>query len=77
MAVHLQVARPEELHAIAGLQIGVTEAGVRKANRKDLTVITLDEGASVGAVFTQNRFVPPQCNCANNIWRRAWAFVRW
>ena len=56
MAVHLQVARPEELHAIAGLQIGVTEAGVRKANRKDLTVITLDEGASVGAVFTQNRF---------------------
>jgi glutamate N-acetyltransferase/amino-acid N-acetyltransferase len=34
----------------------VTEAGVRKANRKDLTVMTLDEGTSVGAVFTQNRF---------------------
>ena len=56
MAVHLTVARPEDLHAVAGLQIGVTEAGVRKANRKDLTVITLDEGASVGAVFTPNRF---------------------
>ncbi|MFM7801862.1 MAG: bifunctional ornithine acetyltransferase/N-acetylglutamate synthase, partial [Limnohabitans sp.] len=56
MAVHLTVARSEDLHAVAGLQIGVTEAGVRKANRKDLTVITLDEGASVGAVFTQNRF---------------------
>jgi glutamate N-acetyltransferase/amino-acid N-acetyltransferase len=56
MAVHLSVARPEELHAIAGLHIGVTEAGVRKANRKDLTVMTLDEGTSVGAVFTQNRF---------------------
>lgn len=56
MAVHLTVARPEDLHAVAGLQIGVTEAGVRKANRKDLTVITLDEGACVGAVFTQNRF---------------------
>jgi len=56
MAVHLTVAHPEDLHAVAGLQIGVTEAGVRKANRKDLTVITLDEGASVGAVFTQNRF---------------------
>ena len=56
MAVHLNVARPEELHAIAGLQIGVTEAGVRKPNRKDLTVITVDAGASVGAVFTQNRF---------------------
>lgn len=56
MAVHLNVARPEELHAIAGLQIGVAEAGVRKPNRKDLTVITVDAGASVGAVFTQNRF---------------------
>jgi len=56
MAVHLHIARPEDLHAVAGLQIGVTEAGVRKANRKDLTVITLDPGASVGAVFTQNRF---------------------
>lgn len=56
MAVHLTVARPDDLHAVAGLQIGVIEAGVRKANRKDLTVITLDEGACVGAVFTQNRF---------------------
>ena len=56
MAVHLHVARPEDLHAVAGVQIGVTEAGVRKANRKDLTVITLDAGACVGAVFTQNRF---------------------
>jgi glutamate N-acetyltransferase/amino-acid N-acetyltransferase len=44
------------LHAVAGVHIGVTEAGVRKANRKDLTVITLEPGTSVGAVFTQNRF---------------------
>ncbi|MFZ9298632.1 MAG: bifunctional glutamate N-acetyltransferase/amino-acid acetyltransferase ArgJ, partial [Hylemonella sp.] len=35
---------------------GVTEAGVRKANRKDLTVILLDPGCSVAGVFTQNRF---------------------
>ena len=56
MAVHLHVARPEDLHAVAGVSIGITEAGVRKANRKDLTVITLEPGTSVGAVFTQNRF---------------------
>ena len=56
MAVLLHVARPEDLHAVAGVSIGVTEAGVRKANRKDLTVITLEPGTSVGAVFTQNRF---------------------
>ena len=56
MAVHLHITRPEDLHAVAGVSIGVTEAGVRKANRKDLTVITLEPGAAVGAVFTQNRF---------------------
>ena len=56
MAVHLRITRPEDLHAVAGVSIGVTEAGVRKANRKDLTVITLEPGAAVGAVFTHNRF---------------------
>jgi glutamate N-acetyltransferase/amino-acid N-acetyltransferase len=36
--------------------LGITEAGVRKANRKDVTVILLDEGSSVAGVFTRNRF---------------------
>ena len=45
-----------DLHPIAGVRIGVAEAGVRKANRKDLTMFLLDEGASVAGVFTQNRF---------------------
>lgn len=31
-------------------------AGIRKSNRRDLTVITVDEGACVGGVFTLNRF---------------------
>jgi glutamate N-acetyltransferase/amino-acid N-acetyltransferase len=31
-------------------------AGVRKANRRDVTVIALDEGAQVAGVFTRNRF---------------------
>ena len=39
-----------------GVRIGVAEAGVRKAGRKDLTVFLLDAGASVAGVFTQNRF---------------------
>jgi glutamate N-acetyltransferase/amino-acid N-acetyltransferase len=56
MPVALQAPRPEDLRAIPGVAIGIAEAGVRKANRKDLTVFLLDEGASVGAVFTQNRF---------------------
>ncbi len=56
MPVHLLAPVAADLHAIAGVRIGVAEAGVRKANRKDLTVFLLDEGASVAGVFTQNRF---------------------
>jgi glutamate N-acetyltransferase/amino-acid N-acetyltransferase len=56
MAVHLHVAQPQDLHPVAGVRIGITEAGVRKANRKDLTVFELVQGTAVGAVFTQNRF---------------------
>ena len=56
MAVNLSAPNPSELYPIAGLRLGVTEAGVRKAGRKDLTVILLEPGASVAGVFTQNRF---------------------
>jgi glutamate N-acetyltransferase / amino-acid N-acetyltransferase len=56
MAVNFQATDPSLLHPVSGLRIGVVEAGVRKANRKDVTVMLLDEGASVAGVFTQNRF---------------------
>jgi glutamate N-acetyltransferase/amino-acid N-acetyltransferase len=56
MSVHLNPPNPADLHAIAGVRIGVTQAGIRKADRKDLTVVLIDEGASVSGVFTQNRF---------------------
>ena len=56
MPVNLPAPVAADLHPVAGVRIGVTEAGVRKANRKDLTVFLLDEGATVAGVFTQNRF---------------------
>ena len=56
MPVHLNAPDPTQLHPVAGVRIGVAEAGIRKAGRKDLTVMLLDEGASIGGVFTQNRF---------------------
>ncbi|MBI2747140.1 MAG: bifunctional glutamate N-acetyltransferase/amino-acid acetyltransferase ArgJ [Burkholderiales bacterium] len=56
MPVNLSAPNPAELFPIAGMRIGVAEAGIRKAHRKDLTVVLLDEGASVAGVFTQNRF---------------------
>ena len=56
MPVNLALPDESRLFSIEGLCIGVTEAGVRKPGRKDLTVILLDAGASVGGVFTQNRY---------------------
>ncbi len=56
MSVNLLAPNPATLYPVPGVRIGVTEAGVRKANRKDLTVVLIDEGACVSGVFTQNRF---------------------
>ena len=56
MSVDLAPPNPAHLFPISGLRIGVVEAGIRKAGRKDLTLFLLDSGASVGAVFTTNRF---------------------
>ena len=56
MPVNLCAPNPAELFPIAGVRIGITEAGIRKVNRKDLTVVLIDEHASVAGVFTQNRF---------------------
>ncbi len=56
MSVNLVAPDASALFPIAGVRIGVTEAGIRKADRKDLTVVLIDEGAAVAGVFTQNRF---------------------
>ncbi|MFT2099391.1 bifunctional glutamate N-acetyltransferase/amino-acid acetyltransferase ArgJ [Marinomonas sp. 2405UD66-6] len=41
---------------VKGVRIGVAEAGIKKANKKDLVLFELCEGASVAGVFTQNAF---------------------
>ncbi len=56
MPVNLSAPVLTDLRPIPGVRLGVAEAGVRKANRKDLTVVLLDEGVWVAGVFTQNRF---------------------
>jgi glutamate N-acetyltransferase/amino-acid N-acetyltransferase len=56
MPVNLTAPEPADLHPVRGVALGVAMAGVRKANRRDLTVITLAEGSSVAGVFTRNRF---------------------
>lgn len=56
MAVNLQIPSASDIHAVAGVDIGVTEAGIRRADRRDLTVFKLAAGTTVAGVFTRNRF---------------------
>ncbi|MDE2298425.1 MAG: bifunctional ornithine acetyltransferase/N-acetylglutamate synthase, partial [Burkholderiales bacterium] len=56
MPVNLQAPDPSRLHAVPGVELGIAMAGVRKANRRDLTVVTIAEGSTVAGVFTRNRF---------------------
>ncbi|TEA79112.1 bifunctional glutamate N-acetyltransferase/amino-acid acetyltransferase ArgJ [Allopusillimonas ginsengisoli] len=56
MAVNLTIPPESDILPIAGLQIGIAEAGIRKAGRRDLTVFRLPAGSSVAGVFTRNRF---------------------
>ncbi|MEN9539015.1 MAG: bifunctional ornithine acetyltransferase/N-acetylglutamate synthase protein, partial [Pseudomonadota bacterium] len=56
MPVNLSVPSADQLLPVAGVRVGVTQAGVRKAGRDDLTVFLLDEGSHAAGVFTQNRF---------------------
>lgn len=56
MPVNLPLPDAATLFPIDGVRIGVTEAGVRKVGRKDVTVVLIDAGASVSGVFTRNRF---------------------
>jgi glutamate N-acetyltransferase/amino-acid N-acetyltransferase len=56
MPVNLRAAAAADLLPVAGLTLGTAMAGIRKANRRDLTVVVLDAGASVAGVFTANRF---------------------
>ena len=56
MPVNLKPPVPAQLLPVAGVALGIAQAGIRKANRRDLTLIELAQGSRVAGVFTQNRF---------------------
>jgi len=56
MPVNYQTPTADQLYSVAGVRLGVTEAEIRKKDRRDLTLIALDPGCTVAGVFTQNRF---------------------
>jgi glutamate N-acetyltransferase/amino-acid N-acetyltransferase len=56
MPVNLQPPQPSQLKPVPGALLGPVAAGIRKAQRLDLLLISLAPGSRIGAVFTQNRF---------------------
>ena len=56
MPVNINPPDPKKLFPVPGVELGVTEAGIRKANRKDLLIMRLAANSTVAGVFTQNRF---------------------
>jgi glutamate N-acetyltransferase/amino-acid N-acetyltransferase len=56
MAVNLPAPDPASLRPVAGVELGWAEAGIRKANRKDLLLVRVAAGTTAAGVFTQNRF---------------------
>jgi len=56
MAVALTPPDPASLFPVAGVELGVAMAGVRKENRRDLVLMRLAAESTVAGVFTRNRF---------------------
>jgi glutamate N-acetyltransferase/amino-acid N-acetyltransferase len=56
MAVLLPPPEPAALLPVAGLELGIAMAGIKKPGRKDLLVMRVAPGAAVAGVFTRNRF---------------------
>jgi glutamate N-acetyltransferase/amino-acid N-acetyltransferase len=71
MAVNSPVPVPSDLKAVAGIELGHAEAGIRKAGRKDLLVMRLAASATVSGVFTKNRFcAAPVQLCKEHLGKR-------
>jgi glutamate N-acetyltransferase/amino-acid N-acetyltransferase len=56
MAVNCPAPTAESLLPVSGVRLGFTKAQVKKPDRKDLLVISLEAGSRAAGVFTQNRF---------------------
>jgi glutamate N-acetyltransferase/amino-acid N-acetyltransferase len=56
MPVNLTSPVAAQLLPVAGVSLGIACAGIKRAERKDLLVMQLSDGARVAGVFTTNRF---------------------
>ena len=62
MAVNLDPPDPATLAPVPGVELGVAEAGIRKARRKDLLVMRLAEGRASQACSRTTASAPRRCS---------------
>ena len=55
MPVNYATPAPEALFPVAGVRLGTAEAGIRKKDRRDLTLVEFAPGSRAAGVFTRNR----------------------
>ncbi len=56
MPVNFHIPDVKDIHLVAGVQIGIASAGIKKPGKKDITVFQFAPGTTVAGVFTTNRF---------------------
>jgi glutamate N-acetyltransferase/amino-acid N-acetyltransferase len=71
MPVNLITPVAANLLPVAGVLLGVTEANIKRPERKDLLVMQLCDGARVAGVFTKNRFCAAPVTVARDHLARA------
>ena len=70
MPVNLPAVDENSLHPVRGVRLGYAEAAIKKAGKKDLLIVSLDEGSRVAGVFTRNRFrAAPVLVCQDHLGR--------
>jgi len=57
MAINLKKPNLNDIFLVPGIQLAVTEAGIKYKDKKDLALILADEGSHAAAVFTKNKFI--------------------
>jgi glutamate N-acetyltransferase/amino-acid N-acetyltransferase len=45
-----------KMHPVPGFKLGVSSAGIKKSGKKDLVVMEITEGSTIGGSFTKNLF---------------------
>jgi len=76
MPVNYATPAAHHLLPVAGIRLGVAEAGIRKKDRRDLCLFVLDPGCTVAGVLPRTVSVRHRCSCASSDWPLAMKSAR-